>query len=92
MFCIDASVIVSAVRTTEQGSKQSNLFLKRLQDEGAKAFLPEIAVAEVAAGLARATKRPDASYTFAVGLRNMSNFSFVAVDARLADLAAAIAV
>ena len=92
MFCIDASVIISAARTSEPGSEKSNMFLNRLQTDGAKVFLPEIVISEVAAGLFRASKRADFSYAFAHDLRAIPNFSFVAVDARLADLAAAIAV
>lgn len=92
MFCLDASVIISAARGGESASTRSRAFLNLLKEEGAKAFLPEIAITEVASGLFRATKRVDFSYLFARTLRDIPNFSFVAVDARLADLAAAIAV
>ena len=54
--------------------------------------MPEIVISEVAAGLFRATKRADFAYGFARDLRSLPNFSFVAVDARLADLSAEIAV
>lgn len=92
MFCLDASVIISAARTGEPASDRSGSFFNKLKEQGAKVFLPEIAVTEVAAGFSRATKRPDFSLAFARDLRGLPNFSFVAVDARLADLAAAIAV
>ena len=92
MFCIDASVIISAARESETDSEKSRAFLHRVQENGEKVFLPEIVISEVAAGLFRASKRADFSYGFARDLRGIPNFSFVAVDARLADLAAEIAV
>lgn len=92
MFCLDASVIISAARTDEPASDQSGAFLNRIKEDGTKVFLPEIVISEVASGLFRATRRADFAYAFAQNLRAIPNFSFVAVDARLADLSAEIAV
>lgn len=92
MFCIDASVIISAAKPSEPASDASAAFLNSVRDESTKVFLPEIVIAEIAAWLFRATRRADFSYAFAHDLRDIPNFSFVTVDARLADLAAAMAV
>jgi len=51
MFCIDASVIISAARGTETDSDRSIAFLHTIRKERQRVFLPEIAIAEVASGL-----------------------------------------
>lgn len=87
MFCIDASVIISAARGTEVGSKSSQSFLELEKRENMKVFLPEIAIVEVASALVRATARADFAVAFSHSLKAIPNFSFVAVDNRLAGLA-----
>lgn len=87
MFCIDASVIISAARGGELYSNRSRTFLNRVRDERLKAFLPEIALVEISSGLMRATKDASFSAVFARSIREIPNFSFVAVDSRLADRA-----
>lgn len=90
MFCIDASVIISAAKDSELSSNESRAFLDFVRRERAKVFLPEIAVVEIVSGLARATKRPDFAAEFSMVIRTVPNFVFVAVDGRLADLAVSV--
>ncbi len=87
MYCIDASVILSAIRPKELPSAKSQDFLNSLKQEGLKIFCPEIIIPEIASGLFRATKDAQVSHDFSLAIRDLPNFSFVAVDSRLADLA-----
>ena len=88
MYCIDASVILSAIRPKELFSVKSQFFLGKLKADGLKVFCPEIIIPEITSGLFRATKDAKISYDFSLIMRGLPNFSFVAVDSRLADLAA----
>lgn len=92
MFCIDASVIISAAHGGEPYSERSKAFLDKVRSKRLKVFLPEIAIPEIASGLFRATKRADFSLEFISSLRLVPNFSFVPLDSRLANLAAEVAV
>lgn len=87
MFCIDASVIISAARGGETHSGRSKAFLDGVRRDHLKVFLPEIAIVEVASGLFRATKDAAFSTAFAQSLRVIPNFSFVSMDSRLTDRA-----
>jgi len=90
MFCIDASVIISAARGGEVGSARSIAFLDTIRRERQRVFLPEIAITEVVSGLFRATKDAPFSKTFADTLRSVPNFICISVDRRLADRAVAV--
>ncbi len=87
MFCIDASVLISAARGTEPSSEQSQKFLKNVREERHNVFLPAIVLPEVASGLMRATKRPDVVEDFILALRAIPNFVFVPIDDRIASRA-----
>lgn len=87
MFCIDASVIISAARDTEADSNRSVAFLNTIRQERQRVFLPEIAITEVASGLFRATKDAAFSKTFANTFRAVPNVICVSVDRRLTDSA-----
>lgn len=90
MFCIDASVIISAARGTEADSNRSIEFLNTIRQERQRVFLPEIAITEVASGLFRATKDAPFSKTFTDTLRAVPNFIYISVDRRLTDSAVSI--
>ena len=92
MFCIDASVIISGARGGEPYSNRSREFLNGVREEQQRVFLPEIAVPEVASGLMRGTKDAIFTKSFIESLRALPNFVFVAIDSRLADRAAHIAI
>lgn len=87
MFCIDASVIISAALERERYSERSKAFLDRVRREQFKVFLPEITISEVASGLMRATGQAQFVLEFVHSLRNIPNFTFVPVDSRIIDLA-----
>ncbi|HEX9721731.1 MAG TPA: type II toxin-antitoxin system VapC family toxin [Candidatus Paceibacterota bacterium] len=90
MFCVDASVFLSAAKGDEPYSKQSKGFLDSVESEGHKMLVPEILIPEVASGLFRATKNSKFSLEFVGALRGLPNCTFVPVDGRLADRAAKI--
>lgn len=90
MFCVDASVFLSAAKGDEPYSKESKGFLDSVEREGYKILAPEILIPEVASGLMRATKDPDFSLEFVSALRGLPNCTFVPVDGRLADTAAKV--
>mgnify|MGYP001585094757 CR=1 FL=1 len=90
MFCIDASVIISAARRGETDSDQSILFLDTIRKERQRVLLPEIAITEVTSGLFRATKDAPFSKMFADALRAVPNVICIAVDRRLTDSAVQI--
>jgi predicted nucleic acid-binding protein len=87
MFCIDASVIVSAANPKEPYFFQSRKFLLQLQKENSKVFLPEIIIPEITSGFLKAISDPETVYKLALSFRNVPNFSFIPVDKRIADLA-----
>jgi predicted nucleic acid-binding protein len=83
MFCIDASVILSAARGTESHSAQSKQFLETVAREGHKLFLPESVLPEIASGLMRATHNESVTRDFIDALRGLPNVSLVPVDHKL---------
>jgi len=87
MYCLDASVIISAAKPDEFYFEKSKAFLNQIREKEIKVFLPEIIIPEIASGLLRATKNPKISYRLALSLRTVPNFSFVPVDSKLANLA-----
>jgi len=87
MFCLDASVILSAARGSEINSGRSRAFLEFIRREEAKVFLPEIVIPEIASGLVRATKSGVFGDKFVTALRAIPNFSFVPVDSSISNLA-----
>ncbi|MBI3335622.1 MAG: PIN domain-containing protein [Candidatus Portnoybacteria bacterium] len=70
-----------------------NIFQKKvalfcaIEEREERVFLPEIVIPEVASGLFRATKDGDFVSRYLRSLRSVPNFSFVAIDSHLADLA-----
>ena len=90
MFCLDASVLISAAKGNEPYSKQSKNFLDSVRNEGYKMLVPEILIPEVASGLVRATADAEFSFEFIRAIRSLPNFAFVPVDGRLADRAVTI--
>lgn len=87
MFCLDASVIINAVRPKESYHLKSKAFLDKVREEKTKIFLPEITIPEITSGLFRATKNPKIAQEFVIALRMLPNFSFVSIDSKLANLA-----
>lgn len=85
MFCVDASVFVSAARQQEVHSEKSERFFKKVVDEKSQIFLPEIVISEVASALMRATHDKESTNAFISALRNVPNFVFTPVDRNLAD-------
>lgn len=87
MFCIDVSVIISALRPQEPYSENSRAFLDRARENQSKIFLPEIALTEIASGLYRATKNANFISEIISSLRSTPAFYFVAVDSKIVNQA-----
>ena len=90
MFCIDASVILSAAKGTEVYSQKSTEFLEMIDRESYKIFFPEIILPEIASGLVRQTGDEKLAAEYIENLSAVSNFSFVPVDSKLTALAVKI--
>lgn len=87
MYCIDASVFVSAQLPFEHLSKESNTFLRSIEKKGERVFLPEILIPEIASALFRVTNDGVFVSRYIKSLRSVPNFSYVSLDSHLADLA-----
>lgn len=87
MYCVDASVVVSAARGGEPDSERSRTFWHRIAAERTPAFLPELAIAEIGWGLFHTTKRTDFVREFVYSLRAVPNLVFIPVDNRLVNRA-----
>lgn len=87
MYCIDASVIVNSQLEREPYHSQSKAFLIMVEEKNLRVFLPEIVIPEITSGILRATKDENSAFQFANNLRSISNFLFVPVDSKLANLA-----
>jgi len=87
MFCIDASVIISAANIKEPYFSQSKDFLTRIREKDLKVFLPEIIIPEITSGFLRAIDDSKVAYELALSFRDISNFFLVAIDSKLANLA-----
>lgn len=87
MYCIDASVIVNSQLEREPYHNQSKDFLIIVEEKNLKVFLPEIVIPEITSGILRATMDENFAFQFANNLRSISNFLFVPVDSKLANLA-----
>ncbi|MDI6591828.1 MAG: type II toxin-antitoxin system VapC family toxin [Patescibacteria group bacterium] len=87
MFCIDASIIISAANPKEPYFQKSKNLLTQIFERDLKVFLPEIIIPEITSGLLRATGNSKLAYELALAFRNVLNFSFVTLDSKLANLA-----
>lgn len=87
MYCIDSSVIVNSLMEKEPYFNQSKTFLTMVEEKRLKTFLPEIVIPEITSGILRSTKDENFAFQFAKNLRAISNFSFVPIDTKLANLA-----
>lgn len=87
MYCIDASVIVNSQLEREPHHNQSKAFLIMVEEKNLRVFLPEIVIPEITSGILRATMDEDFAFQFVNNLRSISNFLFVPVDSKLANLA-----
>lgn len=88
MYCVDASVIVSAARGGEPDSERCASFWERIAAERTPVLLPEIAIPEITWGLFRTTRNLDFVRDFVHSLRAVPNITFVPIDSRLANRAA----
>lgn len=87
MYCIDASVIINSQLEREPYHSQSKAFLIMVEKKNLKVFLPEIVIPEITSGILRATMDENSAFQLANNLRSISNFLFVSVDSKLANLA-----
>ena len=85
MYCIDASVLVSAIRIHERDSKSCIALLEKILTEETIVYLPEIALVEIVSAMVRATGNATFARSIAKAFRSLSNYVFLPVDRELAD-------
>jgi predicted nucleic acid-binding protein len=90
-FVVDASVLIAAVLPNEPFHADAKALMQRLMDVGVYLSLPTIAVAEVAAAIARGAGDERLALAVAAGYSVRPDLHRVAVDGALGDLAAEIA-
>ena len=91
MYVIDASVLVADARPSEAAHIEAYTFLTRLLTDEQSAYVPIIALAEVAAAISRGVGDPDLAQRLAERLQKLQMYQFVAVDEALGQSAATIA-
>jgi predicted nucleic acid-binding protein len=91
MYVIDASVLAADARPHDPHHAEACVLLERVKDAGWAVYLPEIALAVVAAAISRGTADPTLAQRLAAALRRVPHFRFVPADAALGDEAADIA-
>lgn len=90
MYCLDASVIVSSQLEKEPLYRRSKTLLNLIKNKKIKVFLPEIAIPEISSGIFRGTSNKNFTLEFVNHLRNLPNFLFIPIDAKLSNLASVI--
>jgi predicted nucleic acid-binding protein len=90
-FVLDASVLIAAALPNEPFHADAKALMQRLMDNGTHVYLPTIAFAEVAAGIARGVgdERLALAVVAQYGIR--PDLQRSAVDETMGDLAAEIA-
>jgi len=88
---LDASVLVARLRVAEPGYPESALALRRMVAGGARLLVPGLALAEVAAALARGVGDARLARQAVDDLERLPGLRIVAVDMRLGRIAATVA-
>lgn len=91
-YVLDASVLVTRVRRSEQAHRDVSRLLTALVAANCKLFIPTIALAEVGAALARSGSSAKYAYSAASALQQIPHLQIVAVDTKLGQQALEIAV
>ncbi len=91
MYVIDASVHVADARPQEPYHAEARALMARVAARNLPVLLPEIVLAEVAAGISRGTGQIALAQRLVGVLRRVPQFRFVPVEHTLGDLAAEIA-
>jgi predicted nucleic acid-binding protein len=91
MYVIDASVHVADARPQEPNHAEARALLAHLAAKRRMVYLPEIVLAEIAAGISRGTGQRALAQRLVAALRRVPHFQYVPVDDVLGDLAASLA-
>ncbi len=91
IYTLDASVHINALNENEPGSKDSQAFLARIEQEHLEMICPALLLTEIAAALSRAFNDPEKGVAFAMSIRNLPNLRLIALDEPLAVAAAELA-
>ena len=91
MLTVDTSVFVNGYDTNEPGNETSRAFLNVVRGQQLALLQPELVVVEVAGALAHTRGDTTAAEVFALSLRSVTHFTFVALDESLASEALALA-
>ena len=90
-YVIDASVLVAGIHPGEMHHAEARLALARLTQQQVTLFLPTIALAEVAAAIARGTGSTEQANRDVALIRRLAGVEIVSVTVALGELAADIA-
>ena len=91
MYVIDASVHIADARPQEPHHAEARALLAQVAAEDLPVLLPEIVLAEIAAGISRGTGQIALAQRLTGALRRVPQFQFVPVEHTLGSLAAEIA-
>lgn len=91
-FTIDASVIVSVARASEETHADSFEFLRHARQHDAKIFCPAFVLTECAAAIARQTDQPALAERMFSLIEALPNLMLIDIDSLLARRAAQIVV
>jgi predicted nucleic acid-binding protein len=88
MFTVDTSVYVNAIHSAEQGSSDSELFLKRVFQRPWPVFSPTLLLVEMATAIARVFDDTGRGLAMAQAARDLPGQIWVPLEESLADEAA----
>jgi predicted nucleic acid-binding protein len=91
MYCLDASVLTNSEIEGEMHHEFSRGLMDKIRKEGIAVVVPEIALPEVAAAIARGTGDADKALEFVKTLRQLPNFVFIPIDRELSDSSSRLA-
>lgn len=90
-YTVDASVFLSAFNPREPDHVESQLLLKRMQDDAKPIAVPTLLLPEVAAAIGRGQGDPALARRFVAALKQLPHVIWVPLDSVLADQAADLA-
>ena len=80
-YTLDASVVLSAVRSAEPGHAESRALMERLQESATPVIVPALLVPEAAAAVRRGTGDAALAGAFVSLVQRLPNLVWVGLDA-----------
>ena len=88
---VDASVFLNAFFPSEAGHRESNRFLRVIQEQGIPVVVPFLLLPEIAGAVSRIQSNPALARDFTASLRRLPGLTFIPLDGLVAQAAADIA-